>query len=159
MGSVKTLGWLSVTLVGLFTPAFAVTDADRIAVYKEFRTQFDAKQYAAAQPLAERLVKLTEEQFGPDELQLTNPLTNLATIHYKLGNYAESVRFLERAVELKPQDPVLNDHLGDALWRVGREREAKFQWDQSLTLDPEPEEMEKIKKKLAEGMPPAAEAR
>ena len=84
---------------------------------------------------------------------------SLGWAHYKLGNYTEAVRFLERAVELKPQDPVLNDHLGDALWRVGREREAKFQWDQSLTLDPEPEEMEKIKKKLAEGMPPAAEAR
>ena len=84
---------------------------------------------------------------------------SLGWAHYKLGNYAEAVRFLERAVELKPQDPVLNDHLGDALWRVGREREAKFQWDQSLTLDPEPEELEKIKKKLAEGLPPAAEAR
>ena len=84
---------------------------------------------------------------------------SLGWAHYKLGNYAESVRFLERAVELKPQDPVLNDHLGDALWRVGREREAKFQWDQSLTLDPEPEEVEKIKKKLSDGMPPAVEAR
>jgi len=84
---------------------------------------------------------------------------SLGWAHYKLGNYAEAVRFLERAVELKPQDPVLNDHLGDALWRVGREREAKFQWDQSLTLDPEPEEVEKIKKKLSDGMPPAAEAR
>jgi tetratricopeptide (TPR) repeat protein len=84
---------------------------------------------------------------------------SLGWAHYKLGNYAEAVRFLERAVELKPQDPVLNDHLGDALWRVGREREAKFQWDQSLTLDPEPEEMEKIKKKLAEGLPVSTEAR
>jgi tetratricopeptide (TPR) repeat protein len=84
---------------------------------------------------------------------------SLGWAHYKLGNYAESVRFLERAVELKPQDPVLNDHLGDALWRVGREREAKFQWDQSLTLDPEPEEVEKIKKKLIEGLPPSVEAR
>jgi len=83
---------------------------------------------------------------------------SLGWAHFKLGNYAEAVRFLERAVELKPQDPVLNDHLGDALWRVGREREAKFQWDQSLTLDPEPDEVEKIKKKLAEGLPPSLEA-
>ena len=85
---------------------------------------------------------------------------SLGWAHYKLGNFPEAVRFLERAVELKPQDPVLNDHLGDALWRVGREREARFQWDQALTLDPEPEEVEKIRKKLAEGMPPpGAEAR
>ena len=88
MGSVKTFGWLcSHPGLAPARPRFAVTDADRVAVYKEFRTQFDAKQYAAAQPLAERLVQLTEEQYGAEELQLTNPLTNLATVHYKLGNY------------------------------------------------------------------------
>lgn len=80
---------------------------------------------------------------------------SLGWAHFKLGNYKEAVRFLERAVELKPEDPVLNDHLGDALWHVGREREARFQWDQALTLDPEPEDAEKIKKKLADGLPPA----
>jgi tetratricopeptide (TPR) repeat protein len=68
------------------------------------------------------------------------------------GNYKEAVRYLERAVELKPDDPVLNDHLGDALWRVGREREARFQWDQALSLKPEPEDEEKIKKKLETGL-------
>ncbi len=81
---------------------------------------------------------------------------SLGWAHYKLGNFKEAVRFLERAVELKPEDPVLNDHLGDALWRVGREREARFQWDQALTLEPEPEDAEKIKKKLTEGLPPSS---
>ena len=84
---------------------------------------------------------------------------SLGWAHYKLGNYTEAVRFLERAVELRPEDPVLNDHLGDALWRVGREREARYQWDQSLTLEPEPVEAEKIKKKLAEGLPPSVQSR
>ena len=83
---------------------------------------------------------------------------SLGWAHFKQGNYKDAVRFLERAVEITPQDPVLNDHLGDALWRVGREREAKFQWDQSLTLEPEPEEVEKIKKKLTEGLPPTLQS-
>ncbi len=109
MGSVKNLGWLCITLAGLFSPAFAVTDADRIAVYKEFRTQFDAKHYAAAQPLAERLVKLTEEQFGPDELQLTNPLTNLATIHYKLGNYPAAIENYQRTLRILQAKSTLAD--------------------------------------------------
>jgi hypothetical protein len=39
--------------------------AERIAVYTEFRAQYDAKKYAEAQPLAERLVELTEAQYGP----------------------------------------------------------------------------------------------
>lgn len=77
---------------------------------------------------------------------------SLGWAHYRLGNYREAVRHLERAVELRPEDPTLNDHLGDAYWRVGREREARFQWEQALTLKPEPEEIEKIKLKLKNGL-------
>jgi tetratricopeptide (TPR) repeat protein len=110
MGSVKTLGCVGVTLVaGLLSPAFAVSDADRVAVYKEFRTQFDAKQYAAAQPLAERLVQLTEEQYGAEELQLTNPLTNLATVHYKLGNYQAAIEAYQRTLRIMQAKSTMAD--------------------------------------------------
>jgi tetratricopeptide (TPR) repeat protein len=110
MGSVKTLGWLSaVLLAGVFTPALAVTDAERIATYKEFRAQFDAKQYAAAQPLAERLVQLTEEQYGAEELQLTNPLTNLATVHYKLGNFPAAIENYQRTLRILQTKSTIGD--------------------------------------------------
>jgi tetratricopeptide (TPR) repeat protein len=77
---------------------------------------------------------------------------SLGWAHFRQGNFADAVNYLERAVELKPDDPVLNDHLGDALWRVGRQREARFQWDQSLTLKPEPEDAEKTRKKISDGL-------
>jgi tetratricopeptide (TPR) repeat protein len=109
MGSVKTLGWLCITLAGLFSPVYAVSDADRLAVYKEFRTQFDARQYAAAQPLAERLVQLTEEQYGADELQLATPLTNLATVHYKLGNYPAAIEAYQRTLRIMQAKSTLAD--------------------------------------------------
>src|SRR5512147_2094472 len=101
MAADKSFVWLSATALSfaLFLqaqPAFAVTDSDRLAVYKEFRAQFDAKKYAEAQPLAERLVALTEEQYGADELALTNPLTNLATVHYKLGHYPAAIESYQR---------------------------------------------------------------
>ncbi len=106
----KKLGWLVATVAaGLMAPAFAVSDAERIAVYKEFRAQFDSRQYAAAQPLAERLVQLTEEQFGPDELQLSNPLTNLATVHYKLGNFPAAIENYQRSLRILQAKSTLND--------------------------------------------------
>ena len=43
---------------------------------------------------------------------------------------------MERAVELEPTDPVLNDHLGDIYWAVGRQREAQFQWRRALSFGP-----------------------
>ena len=104
MPTTKCFGWLGASgiLLALSLPALAVTDADRMAVYKDFRTQFDARQYAAAKPLAEKLVQLTQEQYGAEELQVSTPLTNLATVDYKLGdfpaaieNYQHSLRILQ----------------------------------------------------------------
>ena len=65
---------------------------------------------------------------------------------------AQSVEQLERAVELVPGDSVINDHLGDAYWRVGRVLEAKFQWSHARDLKPEPDDLPKIEAKIANGL-------
>ena len=62
------------------------------------------------------------------------------------------MRELEKAIDLKPSDPTINDHLGDAYWKVGRKLEAKFQWNHARDLSPEPEDLEKILKKIEFGM-------
>jgi tetratricopeptide (TPR) repeat protein len=100
----KKTGWLKpialAIVVAFPLAALAVSDAERIAVYKEFRVQYDAKKYAEAQPLAERLVELTEAQYGSEEMPLTNPLTNLATVHYKLGHYAAAIENYQRTLRI-----------------------------------------------------------
>ncbi|MBR9807237.1 MAG: tetratricopeptide repeat protein [Alphaproteobacteria bacterium] len=78
-------------------------------------------------------------------------LDSLGWAHYRLGRYEMAVRYLERAVELEPGDPVLNDHLGDAYWRTGRKLEARFQWQNSLRLDPSMADRERIEVKLVSG--------
>ncbi len=85
---------------------------------------------------------------------------SLGWAFYRLGRYTDAVRELERAVLLKAGDPTINDHLGDAYWKVGRRREAFFKWSQALALNPEPEEIEKITRKLETGLEegPAANA-
>jgi Flp pilus assembly protein TadD len=59
---------------------------------------------------------------------------------------------LERAVQLTPGDSTINDHLGDAYWRVGRKREATFQWQHALDLGPEDDQLPIILKKLEQGL-------
>jgi tetratricopeptide (TPR) repeat protein len=86
--------------LGTATPALAVTDADRVAVYREFLSKYQEKKYADAQPLAERLVALTEEQYGPEDLQLTHPLTNLATVHYRQGHYPAAIEAYQRTLRI-----------------------------------------------------------
>ena len=79
-------------------------------------------------------------------------IDSLGWAYYRLGRYAEAVRDLERAVELRPSDPVINDHLGDVYWKVGRRLEAGFQWNHARDLNPEPEDLAKIKRKIERGL-------
>jgi predicted negative regulator of RcsB-dependent stress response len=51
-----------------------------------------------------------------------------------------------------PEDPVVNDHLGDAYWKVGRKLEATFQWNHALVFKPEPADEAKIQEKLKNGL-------
>ncbi len=79
---------------------------------------------------------------------------SLGWVLYRLRRYEEAVEQLERAVELRPEDPVINAHLGDALWHVGRRIEARFQWHRALSLEPEAQMIPVLKNKLEVGLVP-----
>ncbi|MEI8151728.1 MAG: tetratricopeptide repeat protein [Hyphomicrobiales bacterium] len=96
-----------------------------------------------------RMIRRAVEQ-RPDDGYIVD---SLGWAHYRLGNYDEAVKNLERAVELKPDDPTINDHLGDAYAKIGRTLEAQFQWSHARDLKPEPDDLVKIKQKLASGLP------
>ena len=40
--------------------------------------------------------------------------------YYLIDNYVEAEKYLKRAVELMPEDPTVNDHYGDILWKLNR---------------------------------------
>ncbi len=82
-----------------------------------------------------------------------NIADSLGWVLFRLGDRHGAVTWLEKAVELEPRSSVINDHLGDAYWAAGRQREGGFQWRRALTLDPEPGEGPKIEAKLREGLP------
>ena len=81
-------------------PAGAVTDAERIDANQQFRAAFDAKKYAEALPFAEKVVALTEEQYGKDARALVNPLTNLGTVHYRLKDYPAAEKDYQHSVDI-----------------------------------------------------------
>lgn len=77
-------------------------------------------------------------------------MDSLGWVFMRLGNAAEAVRWLERAVEVDCEDATVNAHLGDAYWAAGRKLQAQFQWRRALTLNPEPEDAAKLEAKLRE---------
>ena len=86
--------------------------------------------------------------------QSGNIQDSLGWAQYRQGQYEVAVETLEQAVDKEPANAEINDHLGDAYWQVGRRREATFQWNRVLTLDPDAERRSEVEKKLAEGLEP-----
>ncbi len=68
------------------------------------------------------------------------------------GEYDLAVQNLEKAVESAPSDGTINEHLGDAYWKVGRRNEARFQWNRALSLEIEEPQRATIRTKLERGL-------
>lgn len=77
---------------------------------------------------------------------------SLGWAQFKQGQFDTAVATLEEAVDKGPANAEINDHLGDAYWRVGREREARWLWSRVLTLDPDAERKAEVERKLEDGL-------
>ena len=61
--------------------------------------------------------------------------------------------FLQRALELLPSDPIINDHYADTLWMLNKDIQARYFWKNILNLsDTEQELKDNVSKKLIFGI-------
>jgi tetratricopeptide (TPR) repeat protein len=51
---------------------------------------------------------------------------------YKLGMYEDALPFLEQAALALPYNPVINDHLAELYYKLGRKKEAKYHWKKAV---------------------------
>jgi Flp pilus assembly protein TadD len=70
-----------------------------------------------------------------------------------IENYIEAEKYIKKAVELMPEDPTVNDHYGDILWKLNRNIQARYFWNYVLSLDDADEDIKKqINIKIIEGL-------
>ncbi|WP_074205468.1 tetratricopeptide repeat protein [Parasphingorhabdus marina] len=98
----------------------------------------------------EEAVAAIKEAF---ELRSTSPAItdSLGWAYFLTGEHEKAVKYLERALAGEPQDPTINEHLGDAYWTVGRKYEARYAW-QSAKLFADKEDQDRLAKKIDLGL-------
>ena len=78
---------------------------------------------------------------------------SLGWAQYKLKNFNKAKFHLERAIQMMPDDPVVNDHFADCLWMIDKKIQARYYWEYVLTLeDTEDALKKKIQNKLLFGL-------
>jgi len=80
-------------------------------------------------------------------------IDSLGWAYYVKKNYTEAEFFLRRAVELLPEDPIINDHYADTLWMLNKNIQARYVWKYVLKLDSAEQKLkDTINKKLIFGI-------
>jgi Flp pilus assembly protein TadD len=80
-------------------------------------------------------------------------IDSIGWAYYLVNDHTKAENFLRRAVELMPEDPVVNDHYGDILWKLDRQIQARYFWKNVLNLKETEDEMKKrVKEKLMKGL-------
>ena len=80
-------------------------------------------------------------------------IDSIGWAYYLIDDYLKAEKFLKRAVELMPDDPIVNDHYGDILWKLNRKIQARYFWANVLKMnDTEKEMIEKINIKMVNGI-------
>ena len=80
-------------------------------------------------------------------------IDSIGWAYYLTDDYLKAENFLKRAVEMMPDDPIVNDHYGDILWKLNRKIQARYFWSSVLKMDDTEKDMiEKINTKMIEGL-------
>ena len=89
------------------------------------------------------------------ELESNDPyiIDSIGWAYYLIEDYSKAEKFLQRAVELMPEDPIVNDHYGDILWKLDQKIQARYFWKNVLKMKKTEKEMKnKITLKLIKGI-------
>ena len=89
------------------------------------------------------------------ELESNDPyiIDSIGWAYYLIEDYSQAEKFLQRAVELMPEDPIVNDHYGDILWKLDQKIQARYFWKNVLKMEKAEKEMkDKINLKLIVGI-------
>ena len=89
-------------------------------------------RYEEAYELIKRAIELK-----PDEAYIVD---SMGWVLYRLGRYEEALEQLQRAMALDP-DPEIAAHLGEVLWMMGEEAEARNVWSTALEATPDDERL------------------
>lgn len=77
-------------------------------------------------------------------------LDSLGWVYFKLGKLDLAEKYLVEAASRMPNDPTIQEHLGDVLARVGKTSKALEAYRSALKLDSEETDEEKLRVKIAE---------
>ena len=131
-----------------------VSKIDQLILAKKSLIKGWKKEEKLLLELKEALIELRVWKKKAYKQEPDNPyiIESIGWAYYLIKEYDKAENLLRKATHLMPDDPIVNDHYGDILWKLDRKIEANYFWKKVLTFeDTENEMKEEIYYKLLKG--------
>jgi tetratricopeptide (TPR) repeat protein len=123
MRRIRFVGMICVALCALLLVATPIVSwgqdlKEAEELNKKVIDLYDAGQYAEATPLAQRALSIQEKSLGPDHIDLTRLLENLAVLYSAQDRYADAEALVKRSLGIReaalgPEHPSLAPSLNN----------------------------------------------
>lgn len=119
-----------------------------IVMKPDFAAAYNALGYS----FADRNIHLDEAKTLIEKALMLSPedyyiLDSMGWVKYRLGELMQALEYLEKAYQVR-KDPEIAAHLGEVLWKQGREAEALTTWDEALKESPDNETLVNTRNKF-----------
>ena len=80
-------------------------------------------------------------------------IDSLGWSYYLIKDYELAESYIRKALQIRPNDPVIMDHYGDILWKSGQKLQARYYWKNVIKINNNSNvNKEDIKNKLLLGL-------
>ncbi len=106
----------------------------------------------------ERKIKINQSMemlFKAYEMTQDDPyiIDSVGWAYYLTEDYISAEKYLKNALQIMPNDPIVNDHYGDVLWKLNMKLQASYYWKSALSSNEADEQLKKdISEKLIFGL-------
>lgn len=131
-----------------------VLEADLRAVLEKNPNDANALNalgYTLADRYPDRLEEAKKYLDKALELKPNEPaiLDSYGWLRYRMGDVGGALEYLRRAYEAIP-DPEIGAHLGEVLWELGKQAEARRVWRESYKRDPDHQDIQRVRARYPE---------
>jgi tetratricopeptide (TPR) repeat protein len=70
----------------------------RVELQQKFLNLYDQERYQQSLLAASEILSITQEIYGPTSLNLINPLNNLASSYYMIGDFEQAIKLFTECI-------------------------------------------------------------
>ena len=106
----------------------------RVELQQKFLNLYDQERYQQSLLAASEILSITQEIYGPTSLNVINPLNNLASSYYMIGDFEQAIKLFTECIALIEAENVISSKLVSPLIALGLALNQSEQYNDAVEI-------------------------